>query len=79
MAGNAARFAWLNGEYVEWPEARIHVSTAAVLTGGSVFEGLRGYHDPDERQVYVFRLPEHLTRLRQSMKVMRMTPPCSSE
>ena len=79
MAGNAARYAWLNGEYVEWPEARIHVSTVAVLTGGSVFEGLRGYHDPDERQIYVFRLPEHLTRLRQSMKIMRMTPPYSSE
>ena len=79
MAGNAERYAWLNGEYVEWPEARIHVSTAAVLTGGSVFEGLRGYSDPDERQVYVFRLPEHLTRLRQSMKIMRMTPPYPSE
>lgn len=79
MASNAAKYIWMNGEYVERAEAKIHVGTAAVLTGANVFEGLRGYHNPDERQVYIFRLQEHLARLRQSMKVMRMTPPYSSE
>lgn len=79
MASYPARYIWMNGECVEWPDARIHVTTAAVLTGANVFEGLRGYYNPDERQVYVFRLPEHLTRLWQSMKVVRMTPPFSRE
>ncbi len=79
MAVVPARYIWLNGEYVAWPDARIHVGTAAVLTGANVFEGLRGYYNPDGRQVYIFRLPEHLARLRQSMKVMRMTPPYSSD
>jgi len=79
MPNYPAKYIWMNGEYVEWPEAKLHVATAAVLTGANVFEGLRGYYNPDERQVYVFRLPEHLARLRQSMKVMRMTPPFSSE
>ena len=79
MATNPAKYIWMNGEYVEWPEARIHVGTAAVLTGANVFEGLRGYYNPDERQVYIFRLQEHLARLRQSMKVMRMAPPFSRE
>jgi len=79
MVGYPAKYIWLNGEHVEWPEARIHVGTAAVLTGANVFEGLRGYYNPDERQVYIFRLQEHLARLRRSMKVMRMTPPYSGE
>ncbi len=79
MPNYPAKYIWMNGEYVEWPEAKLHVATAAVLTGANVFEGLRGYYNPDERQVYIFRLPEHLARLRQSMKVMRMTPPFSSE
>jgi branched-chain amino acid aminotransferase len=77
MAGFPAKYIWLNGDYVEWPEARIHVMTAAVLTGANVFEGLRAYADPDGRQVYVFRLEEHLDRLWQSMKVLRLTPPFS--
>ena len=79
MASSPAKYIWLNGEYVERADAKIHVSTVAVLTGANVFEGLRGYYNPDERQVYIFRLQEHLARLRQSMKVMRMTPPFSSE
>ena len=75
MASYPAKYIWMNGEYVEWPDARLHVNTVAVLTGANVFEGLRAYSNPDERQVYVFRLQEHLARLWQSMKVMRMTPP----
>jgi branched-chain amino acid aminotransferase len=79
MASNPAKYVWMNGEYVEWAEAKIHVYTPAVLTGANVFEGLRAYANPDERQVYIFRLQEHLARLWQSMKVMRMTPPFSRE
>ncbi len=79
MSDYPARYIWMNGEYIEWPEAKLHVATAGVLQGGNVFEGLRGYVSRDERQVYIFRLPEHLVRLRQSMKVMRMTPPFSNE
>ena len=79
MVSFPAQYIWLNGDYVAWPDAKIHVTTAAVLTGANVFEGLRGYANPDERQVYIFRLPEHLARLWQSMKVMRMAPRFSRE
>jgi len=77
MAGAKAEFVWLNGRIVPWAEATIHVSCDAVCFGGSVFEGLRGYLEPETRQVYVFRLPEHLDRLWDSMKVLRMTLPWS--
>jgi branched-chain amino acid aminotransferase len=79
MAGYPAKFIWLDGKAVEWPEARIHVNTVAVLTGENIFEGLRAYYNQDQRQLYVFRLMEHLSRLQQGMKVMRMTPPFSKE
>jgi branched-chain amino acid aminotransferase len=79
MANYPARFIWLNGEYVEWPEAKIHVSTDTVLRGGNVFEGLRAYASPGRQQMFIFRLEEHLDRLWDSMKVMRMTLPYSRE
>ncbi len=79
MANHPAQFIWLNGEYVQWPEAKIHVSTDTVLRGANVFEGLRAYHNPEENQMFVFRLQEHLDRLWDSMKVMRMTLPYSKD
>jgi branched-chain amino acid aminotransferase len=77
VADYPAKYIWMNGEYIEWAEAKLHVGTGAVLTGANVFEGLRGYYNAEERQVHIFRLQEHLARLRQSMKIMRMTPPFS--
>ena len=63
MAAPKAAYVWLNGQYVPWAEAAIHVSCDAVCYGASVFEGLRGYLDPAAQQVYIFRLAEHLDRL----------------
>jgi branched-chain amino acid aminotransferase len=79
MASAPAQYVWMNGTCVPWTEAKIHVNSPAVLTGANVFEGIRGYASPEEGQVYVFRLPEHLARLWQSMKVMRMSPRFSRE
>ncbi len=74
-----AKFIWINGEYVDWPEAMLHVSTDTVLRGANVFEGLRAYASPDRKQLFIFRLDEHLDRLWDSMKVMRMTLPYSRD
>jgi branched-chain amino acid aminotransferase len=70
-----AQFIWMNGEYVPWPDAKVHVSTDTVLRGGNVFEGLRAYHSGEQNQMFIFRLEEHLDRLWKSMKIMRMTLP----
>lgn len=77
MADYPAQFIWMDGEYVPWPDAKVHVSTDTVLRGGNVFEGLRAYHSPDQNQMFIFRLEEHLDRLWKSMKIMRMTIPFS--
>ena len=79
MITNRADYVWMDGEIVPWAEATLHVSTEAVLRGENVFEGIRAYWNEDEAELYVFKYPEHLRRLRQSAKIMRMTIPYSDE
>ncbi len=67
-----SRFVYLDGELVPYGEARIHVQSAAVKYGASVFEGLRAYWNPAHEELYVFRLAEHIDRLFGSMRLMRM-------
>ena len=47
----------------------------AVFNGASVFEGLRGYWNERQGELYCFRLPEHYRRLRESAKLMRLALP----
>jgi branched-chain amino acid aminotransferase len=68
---------WHNGEYLRWDDATLHVMSHVVHYGSSVFEGIRGYETP--RGLAIFRLAEHLTRLRESASIYRMTIPHSSE
>jgi branched-chain amino acid aminotransferase len=67
-----SRFLYLNGKIVPYADAKIHVQSAAVKYGASVFEGLRAYWNPRQGELYVFRLTEHIDRLYHSMKIMRM-------
>lgn len=64
--------AWMDGRIVPWEQARIHVRTEAVMNATTVFEGLRAYWNRDQRHLYVFRVPEHIRRLQQSARIMRM-------
>lgn len=77
MAPAQAEYAWLDGEFVPWAEAKIHVRTECVMHGINVFEGVRGYWNEERQELYVFRLDEHLDRLYRSMKIMRMEIPHS--
>ena len=74
-----ADFVWMDGEVVVWDDAKIHVSTEAVIRGENVFEGMRAYWNEDERELYIFKNAEHLRRLRQSAHIMRMTIPYTDE
>ncbi|MDF2782104.1 MAG: branched-chain-amino-acid aminotransferase, partial [Geminicoccaceae bacterium] len=66
-----ADFMCLDGEIVRYPDARIHAFSGVVKYGCSVFEGIRAYWSEAERELFVFRLAEHLERLRFGMKLMR--------
>ena len=50
---------WMNGELVDWADARIHVAAHGLHYGTGVFEGIRCY--ATERGPAVFRLVDHLT------------------
>lgn len=65
-------FAWLNGRTVPWNECVLHARAPGGFWGANVFEGIRGYWRADERQLYAFRVRDHLARLRRSMKCVRM-------
>lgn len=71
--------AWQDGEIVPWEECVVHVRTQAGFFGANIFEGVRAYWNEAEERMYVFRLDEHLIRLAQSMKIMRMRSPYSLE
>ncbi len=61
---------WMNGKFVDWHDAKIHVLTHALHYGSGVFEGIRAYKTADGPAV--FRLTDHIRRLRNSAKVYYM-------
>ncbi len=61
---------WMDGEFVEWDEAKIHVLTHGLHYGTGVFEGARCYDT--EKGPALFRWEEHLERLYQSAKPYEM-------
>lgn len=66
-----ATYVSMDGNLVAEKDATIHVSSPALRFGAHIFEGIRGYWNADLGELFVFRLDEHLERLRQGMKVMR--------
>ena len=61
----------MNGEIVPFADAKVHTLSPCVKYGAAVFEGIRGYWNDRRKDMYLFRLEEHLNRLQFSMKVMR--------
>jgi branched-chain amino acid aminotransferase len=68
---------WMNGELVDWADARIHVGAHGLHYGTGVFEGIRCYDT--ERGPSVFRLVDHLKRMENSAKLIYMELPYSIE
>lgn len=62
---------YLNGKYVPWADASIHCFSPAVKYGAAVFEGVRGYWNPEKKKMFVFRLEDHMARLELSQRIMR--------
>jgi branched-chain amino acid aminotransferase len=65
----------MNGELVDWGEARIHVGSHGLHYGTGVFEGIRCYET--ERGPAIFRLREHMQRLEKSARLLYMELPYS--
>jgi branched-chain amino acid aminotransferase len=74
---NTADLIWLNGEFVAWEDAKVHVLTHALHYGTGVFEGIRAYETP--QGTAIFRNQDHLDRLEKSAKLYYMDLPYSRE
>jgi branched-chain amino acid aminotransferase len=68
---------WMDGEMVEWRNAKIHVLTHTLHYGCGAFEGVRAYNTVNGTAI--FRLQEHTERLFNSAKILRMNIPFSKE
>lgn len=62
---------WMNGEFVKWSEAKIHVLTHGLHYASAVFEGERAYGGE------IFKLTEHSERLHESARLLGFTIPWS--
>jgi branched-chain amino acid aminotransferase len=66
---------WMNGELVDWDDARIHIGAHGLHYGTGVFEGIRCYDTP--KGPAVFRLRDHMQRLHHSAALLYMELPYS--
>lgn len=64
----------VNGRLIPFENATVHLMSPAMRYGLNIFEGLRGYWNEDQKQLYIFRLQEHMDRFEQSMKLLRFAP-----
>ena len=65
------KFVWFDGKFVRDEDAKVSVMTHAIHYGTSVFEGVRGYWN--SKNLYIFRLNDHVKRFRNSGKVYSIT------
>jgi branched-chain amino acid aminotransferase len=68
---------WMDGELVDWRDAKIHVLSHTLHYGCGAFEGVRAYDTVNGTAI--FRLQEHTERLFNSAKILRMKIPFSQE
>ncbi|MDQ6838988.1 MAG: branched-chain amino acid transaminase [Actinomycetota bacterium] len=68
---------WMDGELVDWGDAKIHILTHTLHYGCGVFEGIRAY--PTAGGPAVFRLTDHVTRLFNSAKIFMIDVPFTVE
>jgi len=66
-----ATYLWRNGEIIPWEEATIHVNSVGHASVAGIFEGIKAYWNEADKQLYVFRLNDHLKRFLASIKMVR--------
>jgi len=71
MKDKGVDFVWFDGQYLKWEEAKVPIFVHALHYGTAVFEGIRAY--PSDDNLYIFRLKEHMDRLRKSANVYSFT------
>jgi len=74
---NEAKYIWIDGNFIPWKEAKIHVLTHTLHYGNGVFEGTRAYQT--DNGLAIFRLQDHTKRLLNSAKIVKIDVPFTQE
>src|SRR2546430_559340 len=74
-----AKVIFMNGEFIPAEQGVIPIRTHAFSYGTGCFEGIRGYWNEEDQQVYLFRIREHYERLLRSCKILQISLPYSVE
>ncbi len=69
------KMAYFDGKFVPIEQANVSIMTHAFNYGTGLFEGIRGYYNPGEDNIFVFRLAEHVDRLVRNCRILRMNIP----
>ena len=72
-------YAYFEGKIVPYSEARVGVLTHGLNYGTAAFAGLRGYWNPEEEQLFIFRPHDHYRRLLNSANLLAMELPHTPE
>jgi branched-chain amino acid aminotransferase len=67
-------YAYFEGRVVPMSEAKVSIATHALHYGTACFEGVRGYWNELQQQLYLVKLREHYQRMADSWNVLRMKP-----
>ncbi len=74
---DAAKTIWMNGKFVAWDDAKVHVLTHTIHYGNGVIEGTKAYKT--DKGYAIFRLNDHTKRLKESAKMTLIDIPYSVE
>ena len=80
MPETPAKYIYLDGKIVPFEDANIHVLSVGLTYAATVFEGLRGYWNERDDELYIFRFGSHVRRLMESIEMLRVDgPPSETE
>ena len=68
-----SKLIWIDGELVDWADAKVHLVSNTLHYGFNVFEGIRAYET--DRGSAVFRLDAHIDRLLNSARIIGLAIP----
>tara|TARA_B110000444_G_scaffold42845_1_gene38750 strand:- start:1599 stop:2531 length:933 start_codon:yes stop_codon:yes gene_type:complete len=61
----------INGNLMPLKDAKVSITAPGLSYAALVFEGIRAYWNEEHKQLYIFRLEEHLYRFINSMKLLK--------
>lgn len=70
MAINKTKFIWMDGKFVKWQNAKVHILTHALHYGSAIFEGIHSYKT--DKGTAIFRLEDHINRFFHSANALSM-------